>query len=82
MSVINTNVSATLAANAVARNDRSMGVSMERLSTGLRINSAKGRRGGSGYLHSNDFPGVHPEYGCAQRKRCDLHDPNYRGCVE
>ena len=41
MSVINTNVSATLAANAVARNDRSMGVSMERLSTGLRINSAK-----------------------------------------
>ena len=41
MSVINTNVSATLAANAIARNDRSMGVSMERLSTGLRINSAK-----------------------------------------
>ena len=41
MSVINTNVSATLAANAIARNDRSMGVSMERLSTGLRINYAK-----------------------------------------
>ena len=41
MSVINTNVSATLAANAIARNDRSMATSMERLSTGLRINSAK-----------------------------------------
>ena len=41
MSVINTNVSATLAANAIARNDRAMGTAMERLSTGLRINSAK-----------------------------------------
>ena len=41
MSVINTNVSATLAANAILRNDRAMGTAMERLSTGLRINSAK-----------------------------------------
>jgi flagellin len=41
MSVINTNVSATLAANAILRNDRAMGIAMERLSTGLRINSAK-----------------------------------------
>ena len=38
MSVINTNVSATLAANAILRNDRAMGTAMERLSTGLRIN--------------------------------------------
>ena len=40
MTVINTNVSATLAANAITRNDRSMSTAMERLSTGLRINSA------------------------------------------
>ena len=40
MTVINTNVSATLASNAITRNDRAMSTSMERLSTGLRINSA------------------------------------------
>ena len=41
MSVINTNVSANIASNAILRNDRAMGTAMERLSTGLRINSAK-----------------------------------------
>ena len=40
MAVINTNISATLASNAINRNDRAMTRSMERLSTGLRINSA------------------------------------------
>ena len=40
MSVINTNASATITANALSRNERAMGQSMERLSTGLRINSA------------------------------------------
>jgi len=40
MTVINTNVSATLASNAIKRNDRDMTTAMERLSTGLRINSA------------------------------------------
>ena len=40
MTVINTNSSAILAANALTKNDRAMGQSMERLSTGLRINSA------------------------------------------
>ena len=40
MTVINTNVSATLASNAIVRNDRAMTTAMERLSTGLRINSA------------------------------------------
>jgi flagellin len=40
MTVINTNVSATLATNAITRNDRAMSTAMERLSTGLRINSA------------------------------------------
>jgi flagellin len=40
MSVINTNVSATITSNALAKNDRAMSQSMERLSTGQRINSA------------------------------------------
>jgi flagellin len=40
MTVINTNVSATLASNAISRNDRARTTAMERLSTGLRINSA------------------------------------------
>ena len=40
MSVINTNISATVTANALARNERAMGQTMERLSTGSRINSA------------------------------------------
>ena len=41
MSVINTNVSATIARNAIGTNERALATSMERLSTGLRINSAK-----------------------------------------
>jgi len=40
VTVINTNVSATLASNALARNERTMSTAMERLSTGKRINSA------------------------------------------
>jgi len=40
MTVINTNISATLASNAIKRNDRQMTTAMERLSTGMRINSA------------------------------------------
>ena len=41
MSVINTNISATLASNALAKNERVMTTAMERLSTGQRINSSK-----------------------------------------
>jgi flagellin len=41
MATINTNMAATVASNAMTRNERSMGATMERLSTGLRINSAK-----------------------------------------
>ena len=37
---IATNPSATAISNALSRNQRDMAVSMERLSTGLRINSA------------------------------------------
>ena len=41
MTVINTNVAATVTANALKSNQRSMETTMERLATGLRINSAK-----------------------------------------
>ena len=40
MSVVNTNVNASVAQNALVRNERSMNTAMERLSTGQRINSA------------------------------------------
>lgn len=41
MTVINTNVAASITANAMKSNQRSMDTTMERLATGLRINSAK-----------------------------------------
>lgn len=41
MTAINTNVSSITAKNALVTNERSMSTSMERLSTGVRINSAK-----------------------------------------
>jgi len=40
MQVVNTNVGASIAQNALARNDRALGTAMEQLSTGKRINSA------------------------------------------
>lgn len=40
MSVINTNVSAILTQNSLAKNERAMSTAMEQLSTGKRINSA------------------------------------------
>ncbi len=41
MATINTNMAANIASNAMTRNERSMSATLERLSTGLRINSAK-----------------------------------------
>ena len=41
MATINTNMAANIAANSMTRNERSMRQTMERLSTGIRINSAK-----------------------------------------
>ena len=41
MAVVNTNVNATVAQNALVKNERSMNTAMERLSTGKRINGAK-----------------------------------------
>ena len=40
MAVVNTNVNASVAQNALTRNERAMNTAMERLSTGQRINSA------------------------------------------
>ena len=40
MTVINTNVAASITANALTKNERAMYTAMERLSTGQRINSA------------------------------------------
>jgi flagellin len=40
MSVVNTNVSASLAQAALAKNERALGTAMEQLSTGSKINSA------------------------------------------
>ena len=40
MTSINTNVAASITANALTKNERAMGQAMERLSTGQRINSA------------------------------------------
>ena len=41
MAVVNTNISASIAQNALDKNERSMNAAMERLSTGKRINGAK-----------------------------------------
>lgn len=41
MTAINTNTLATIASNSLSRNERTMSIAMERLSTGIRINSAK-----------------------------------------
>jgi len=41
MAVVNTNVNASIAQNALVKNERNMNTAMERLSTGQRINSSK-----------------------------------------
>jgi flagellin len=40
MAVINTNIAATITSNAMAKNERAMTQTMERLATGTRVNSA------------------------------------------
>ena len=40
MSVVNTNIGASIAQQALAKNDRALGTAMEQLSTGKKINSA------------------------------------------
>ena len=46
MSVVNTNVSASIAQAALAKNDRALGTAMEQLSTGKKINSASDNAAG------------------------------------
>jgi flagellin len=41
MAVVNTNVNASIAQNALVKNERNMNTAMERLSTGQRINSSR-----------------------------------------
>ena len=65
MTVINTNVSATLASNAVSRNERAMSTAMERLSTGKRINSAADDAAGLAIASQN----VEPSQGLEQASR-------------
>ena len=68
MATINTNMSANIASNAMTRNERSMSSTMERLSTGLRINSAKDDAAGSGDLVKDDVADQRPKPGRAQRE--------------
>ena len=53
MASINTNMNVQLAANAITKNERAMTQTMERLSTGLRINSAKDDAAGLGARSGN-----------------------------
>jgi flagellin len=53
MSVINTNVSSLIAQNVLAQNNASLNTSLERLSTGLQINS--GADNPSGYIAVQSF---------------------------
>ena len=46
MSVVNTNVGASIAQAALAKNDRALGTAMEQLSTGKKINSASDNAAG------------------------------------
>ena len=52
MTVINTNVAASITANALTKNERAMSQAMERLSTGQRINSASDDAAGSSGISS------------------------------
>src|SRR5277367_4306148 len=53
MSVINTNVSSLIAQNVLAQNNASLNTSLERLSTGLQINS--GSDNPAGYIAVQSF---------------------------
>ena len=49
MAVVNTNVNATVAQNALVRNERQMNTAMERLSTGQRTNDLADPWAGDGH---------------------------------
>ena len=70
MTVINTNVSATLASNAIVRNERAMSTAMERLSTGKRINSASDDAAGLAIASRMASQVKGSRTGCSQCERC------------
>ena len=75
MATINTNMSANIAANSMVRNERMMTSTMERLSTGLRINSAKDDAAGFlGDFIENDLTDPRTRPGGAKCQRRDLDD--------
>ena len=78
MTVINTNISANIARDAIGRNDRAMATSMERLSTGLRINSAKDDAAGLAIANrmAGQISGLN--MAAAQRQRRYVHGTNNR----
>jgi hypothetical protein len=54
--------------------------SMERLSTGLRINSAKDDAAGMAIAAPDGWTDFRPKHVQTERERCDLHGTNRRGC--
>ena len=80
MTVINTNVSATLASNAVSRNERAMSTAMERLSTGKRINSAADDAAGQAIASrmSSQVKGL--EQAARNANDANLYGTDVRGC--
>ncbi len=63
MTVINTNTAATITANALTKNERAMSQTMERLSTGQRINSAADDAAGLAISSTHDFPNQRVKHG-------------------
>ena len=68
MTVINTNTSAVIAANSLAKNERAMNEAMERLSTGKRINNA-----------GDDAAAAAHHQPCPSPRRCSRRAS--RGCM-
>ena len=52
MAVVNTNISASIAQAALARNERDLATAMEQLSTGKKINSASDNAAGLAITNS------------------------------
>ena len=76
MTVINTNIGATIARNAIGTNERAMATSMERLSTGLRINSAKDDAAGLAIASRMTAQVSTLDMARTQRQRRNLNGPD------
>ena len=75
MSVINTNVSSLNAASALAINERNLSTSMERLSTGKRINGAKDDAAGLAIAAKMILNGTLTEKGVTLPVNKDVYEP-------